>query len=73
MGVGLGLGFDGAALAAALGEDVKGDEVARQAGVRNRVAREAPLAEEDLVLRCKQLAECPRMLVEPRVEALELR
>jgi len=30
---GLGLGFNGAALAAALGEDVKGDEVAGQARV----------------------------------------
>ena len=46
---GLGLGFNGAALAAALGVDVKGDEVAGQARVGHRVAREAPLAEEDLV------------------------
>ena len=36
------------------------------------MTREAPLAEEDLVLRCEQLAECPGVLVEPGVEAFEL-
>eukprot|EP00966_Prymnesium_polylepis_P279042 6446485-Prymnesium_polylepis.1 len=64
---------DGAEAAGALVEDVEGDEVAWQRRVRHRVAREAPLAKEHLLLRHEELAQRPRVLGEPRVEPSELR